>query len=227
MTESTRAIPALLLILGAVGAAPAPAQVVAGTTSSQVLHRVDAELPKGAEIQANYDVSCKVLFDVGTEGLPTAVSVSDCDSPFREAAEAAGRQWRFRPTVVDGRAIPYVYSARLTFQRTTGQGAVHQELDTSASSASSQIRVLNKVQPALPEELRRMARQAQVGAFECKVRIDVGADGVPVDAVVLDAPEFLVGPLREAALQWRFQPVVVEGEARPFNYMWTMSWQTL
>jgi len=208
---------------------PALAQVAAGTTSSQVLSRVDPQLPSGVDVPANYEVSCKVMFDVDGQGMPAATTVSGCDEPFAEAARVAARQWRFRPTVVDGRGVAYKYSARLTFQRTTGATPVNQTLDTSTANASpsSQIHILQKVEPVLPAELRSMARTADIDEFTCKVRIEVDARGVPSDAVVLEAPDFLKNPLRDAALQWRFAPVVVEGQPQAFSYLWSMVWKGL
>lgn len=212
-----------------VHAGPAMAQVAAGTASSQVLVRVDPQVPGGIDVPANYEVSCKVLFDVDGQGLPASTHVTGCDEPFATAARTAAVQWRFRPAVVGGQAVPYKYSARLTFQRTTGQSSVSHILDTSTSTAAaaSQIRVLHKVEPILQKDLALVAAADGSNEFRCKVRIDVGVDGVPVDAVVVEAPEYLAPSLREAALQWRFEPVVVAGQPQAFSYMWSLAWTTL
>ena len=60
-----------------------------------------------------------------------------------------------------------------------------------------------------------------------RVRIQVGLEGVPTGAHVLEAPEFLRSDLVDAAMMWSFEPVVVEKQAQSFKYLWEHRWVPL
>ncbi len=207
---------------------PAQAQVVTGTASSQVLERVDPVLPAGALGGADYDVSCKIIFHVGGDGLPTQVQVSGCASPFFEAAQTAAVQWRFLPSIVEGHPQPYIYSARISFERVSS-GSLHHSFEApdGGSGSGSSVRILNKVEPQLSPAERQSMRGSVQGETHVKLKLHVDGAGVVTDVTVVDVPEALRSAYVEAAYQWRFAPVLVEGRPTPFDYMWSTTWQAL
>jgi hypothetical protein len=52
-------------------------------------------------------------------------------------------------------------------------------------------------------------------AIPAKVRVRIGADGVPLDAVYVSGPSFLETPAIATALQWRFEPLALHGLPAP------------
>lgn len=209
------------------GAAPeARAQSAAGTASGMVTHRVDPAMPPGVTGEARS--SCSVDFQVGTEGAPTSVTVKDCEEPFRTAAQEAAEQWRFVPNVLGGKAYPYKYTARLDFRHTTSEGSLKHQLSAGVdASPSSGIKVLNRAMPIIPDDWQqRLAREGLTEVF-WRVRIQVGPEGTPTSAEVLEAPDFLRDQLEQSALFWTFEPVVVEGDKQPFSYLWEHRWVPL
>ncbi len=221
-------IPALLALAAL---SPALAQSAAGTASTMVVSRVDAVMPAGVTGEAR--ASCKVAFKIGTEGAPepvapVSVTVTACDEPFKGAAEEAARQWRFQPNLLGGKAYPYTYTAQLDFRHTTSSGTLNHELAADPdASASGGIVVLNRAQPEIPEDWQRALKAEGLEEIFWRVRIQVGPDGKPTGAHVLEAPEFLRRELVDAAMLWRFEPVVVEDQAQRFKYLWEHRWVPL
>lgn len=217
---------ALTALLGLGGSPAALAQSAAGTASGMVTHRVDAVMPPG--VKGDVSSSCSVDFQVGTDGAPTAVTVRACEEPFRSAAQEAAEQWRFVPSVLGGKAYPYKYTAKLDFRHTSSSGSMKHQLSAGIdASASSGIKVLNRAMPVIPDDWQeRLAKEGLDEVF-WRVRIQVGPEGAPTGAEVLESPAFLRERLEQSALFWTFEPIVVQGEKQPFSYIWEHRWVPL
>ncbi len=200
------------ILLAWAAAAAAAETITTGTASPLVRERVDPELPP--ELVVREAVTCSVVFQVGTDGLPESVQVSGCPDAFREPVRQAALRWRFRPQVLGGQAVPYRYTARFDFAPTAGEAPFRAE--AGGAPVAGAVRVIHQEEPRVDEALLR-----RLGEVRCKVRIEVGADGVPERAEVVEAPDALREALVEAALRWRFEPVVVEGRAVPFTWVWS------
>jgi hypothetical protein len=66
----------------------------------------------------------------------------------------------------------------------------------------SELEVKKRVEPPYPEEARRL----NLGDQRCLVKVFVGADGVPFDAVVESCPRVFHDPVRAAVMKWRWHP---------------------
>ncbi|TNE89935.1 MAG: hypothetical protein EP330_09945 [Deltaproteobacteria bacterium] len=74
----------------------------------------------------------------------------------------------------------------------------------------SDVAVTHRVIPDLDEAW-------DYGFGECRVRVSVGTDGVPTDIEPLLCGAFHYGPVREALLRWRFEPVEQDERVVPFQ----------
>ncbi|WLT30141.1 hypothetical protein [Geothrix sp. PMB-07] len=70
-----------------------------------------------------------------------------------------------------------------------------------------QVSVRHQLKPGEPTKV----------AADVLVRLQIGEDGVPMDASVLSGPAFLHAESIQAALQWRFEPLAPHGLKAPLS----------
>lgn len=84
---------------------PETGEDASGATAGVIPPRALGELGAEYPATASGDRGCVVELVVGADGVPRDVQALDCESPFRQAAEAAATSWRFSPAERDGRAV--------------------------------------------------------------------------------------------------------------------------
>jgi arylsulfatase A-like enzyme len=52
-------------------------------------------------------LSCRIMFEVDTEGVPTSTTPIVCDERYADEVLAAAEKWRFHPWMVDGKPAPF------------------------------------------------------------------------------------------------------------------------
>jgi protein TonB len=73
------------------------------------------------------------------------------------------------------------------------------------SSAAISDHLIRRVEPQYPDIARRSGLSGAV-----RLRLDVGADGKVKSVTILDGPQVLANAAKEAVLQWRYRPYVVD-----------------
>jgi hypothetical protein len=113
-------------------------------------------------------------------------------------------RWKFKPPVVDG--IPAQVEGVLTF-----------DLDTRAwgpkdflNDAEGRKLATNIVDPVVPE-----GSVPPGTVFRIWVAVD--SDGIIIEEIVLDGPSKLFTPCDRALHQWHFQPILEDGQPRPYR----------
>jgi TonB family protein len=141
----------------------------------------------------------------------------DKGDPLLAAAEEAAKQWKFKPSLKDGKPLALV--ARATFNFLLS-GDVSETKDVTAdldhissfprrvrvSSGVSQGLLLRKVNPTYPEEAR--TERIQGGVL---LHAIIGKDGKIADLQVTSGPEALVAAAMEAVRQWQYRPYLILG----------------
>jgi hypothetical protein len=165
------------------------------------VHRVIPEYPVYIEPLA-HDVICAVELQVGVHGLPTQTTVLECPKDFRPATHDAARAWRFeRPAEPSRTRIEVVFQAwRPAPPVKAAPPVVHMQHAPIAEDGVTPLEVVHRVYPAYPEQ------DEAEGDAHCSVLVDVGADGIPIDAVVSGCPMAFHSQVVYSVLQWRWEP---------------------
>lgn len=192
-----------------------PAPRVGPATGIQEPRKVHDARPSYPEAARRERVQGVVVLEliVDEEGRVAEVDVlRGQPMGLTEAAVDAVRQWRYEPVLVDGEAVPVTLVATINFRLETGgpqpatewQGRpVHR-----TSPGTEPPTILSQTPPAYPEEARRAGVEGVV-VLECIV----DEEGRVVSAQVLRGqPLGLSEAAVEAVLQWRYEPVLKDGQ---------------
>jgi TonB family protein len=96
---------------------PAPPTPTGIVKQGQLIHRVDPYYPVIAKEQHS-EGTVRLNVTVGTDGAVRGVSVLGGPRLLIDAAEKAVRQWRYTPTLLDGKAVEFQREVDLTFRLT-------------------------------------------------------------------------------------------------------------
>ena len=96
-------------------AVPAPATPTGIVKQGQLIHRVDPEYPEIAKDQ-HAEGTVRLNVTVGPDGIVRGVALLGGPRLLVEAAERAVRQWRYTPTMLDGKPVEFQREVDLTFR---------------------------------------------------------------------------------------------------------------
>jgi len=94
---------------------PAPAVPTGIVKQGQLIHRVDPEYPQIAKEQ-HAEGTVRLNVTVGADGIVRGVAVLGGPRLLVDAAERAVRQWRYTPTILDGKPVEFQREVDLTFR---------------------------------------------------------------------------------------------------------------
>src|SRR6202034_2159245 len=96
-------------------AVPAPAAPTGIVKQGQLIHRVDPEYPQIAKEQ-HAEGTVRLNVTVGGDGMVRGVWAVGAPRLLVDAAERAVRQWRYTPTILDGKPVEFQREVDLTFR---------------------------------------------------------------------------------------------------------------
>jgi TonB family protein len=96
-------------------AVPAPATPTGIVKQGQLIHRIDPEYPEIAKDQ-HAEGTVRLNVTVGTDGIVRGVTLLGGPRLLVDAAEKAVRQWRYTPTMLDGKPVEFQREVDLTFR---------------------------------------------------------------------------------------------------------------
>jgi TonB family protein len=154
---------------------------------------------------------------VSERGDVESVRVFEGDALLAHAAEEAIKQWKFKPVVKDGKAIPVLSLVALNFLLSSddeNSKGVPPEiapardfpLRVRVSEGVSQKLILNKVNPIYPPQARADGTQGTV-----LLHVIIGVDGTIIDLQPISGPPSLVPAASYAVRRWRFRPYLLNG----------------
>lgn len=147
-------------------------------------------------MQARVSGLVLVEAQIGTNGAVEDARILKSVPLLDQAALDAVRQWRFTPTLLNGRPVPVIVTLTVRFVldspdevsdtvRNTGQGPL----------------VVKEVKPLYPLEALRSGAEGTV-----EVEITIGTDGKVQDSRILRSVPMLDEAALDAARQWEFVP---------------------
>jgi protein TonB len=92
--------------------APAPTSIV---KQGQLIHRVDPTYPEIASEQHS-EGTVRLNVTVGPDGIVRGVALLGGPRLLVDAAEKAVRQWRYAPTLLNGKPVEFQREVDLTFR---------------------------------------------------------------------------------------------------------------
>ena len=100
---------------------PASASPTGIVKQGQLIHRVDPEYPEIAK-DHHTEGTVRLNVTVGPDGIVRGVALLGGPRLLVDAAERAVRQWRYTPTLLDGKPVEFQREVDLTFRLS---GATH------------------------------------------------------------------------------------------------------
>jgi protein TonB len=94
---------------------PAPPTPTGIVKQGQLIHRVDPVYPTIAKEQHS-EGTVRLNVTVGPDGFVRGVALLGGPRLLVEAAERAVRQWRYTPTLLDGKPVEFQREVDLTFR---------------------------------------------------------------------------------------------------------------
>jgi TonB family protein len=147
-------------------------------------------------------------------------SVPKVDPILAQAIEDAVKKWKFKPVIVDGKAVPVISKITFNFvldnesQATNGvvaaiapANAFPQIVKGSKSIADGvQVYLLKSTKPKYPRAAKKAHIEGTVilGAM-------IGKDGIPYNLRVVSGNPDLAQAAIDAVKQWRYKPVLFLG----------------
>lgn len=146
----------------------------------------------------------RVRILIGDNGIPTQAVVVSGPSYLHEEARKAALEWRFEPLGPHGLKAPLTLtlSFQPIVQKPTGVAALE-----VTPVPTRQVVLSHRLGPG-----EALSKEPTV------VRILIGQDGVPIQAVVFSGPPYLHEKAIRAALEWRFEPLGRLGSMGPVPY---------
>jgi TonB family protein len=206
-------------VLAGQSADPPPSKPGDGVTAPVIVKEVKPEYPATALAdgkQGLVKLECVVKVD-GTVG--DVRIVESLDTELDKAAIAAIKQWTFKPGTRDGKAVPVIVEAEMSFAvRVKGPRLGSPEVVQLGPGVQAPA-LIKEVKPTYPVEVKQAGVQGIV-VLDCVVL----PDGTVGDVRVAKSlhPALDIEAIRTVRL-WRFRPGRKNGESVPVQVMIEMS----
>lgn len=167
--------------------------------------RVPFEYPAAAK-DKKIEGQVVLAVSLNEEGTVSDVQVISGPPELVPAAVEAVKQWKAKPYVVDGKAIPLKIKLPLDFHLSPGNGR------PLLSSNEAVPRILKTARPEYPALARESHTQGEV-----VVHALVGIDGTVKEVQVISGPPVLRDAAVKAVKQWVYKPLEVDGRVSEFE----------
>ncbi len=176
-------------------------------------HRVAPELPQ--DLRA---ITGSAIVSVGLDAEGKIVSVAIDDSTHEELnsyCEAAVRQWRFSPNLVDGQAVPCTVQVPFRFKG----DPLRKDVAAKAMVVDNRdLKPLRQPSPVIPAALAKAVGEAEVAFI-------VDEHGFVNEPEIRSSTQPELGEIaRQTVLNWKYRPALKDGEAvavkvlQPFRF---------
>jgi TonB family protein len=204
--------------------------------AARLIHRVDPEYPESAK-QAHIGGTVVLHAIIGKDGTTHNLEYVSGPSELTKAAMDAVQQWRYSPTLLNGQPVDFnteisvvftlggkappagEYEARMSpGQPAEGTQATPQVTTPAPAPAQKPTRIrlggklaarnlAHQVMPVYPED----AKHAHISGTVV-LHVIIAKDGSILSLEVISGPPELTGSTMQAVGQWRYKPVLLNGE---------------
>jgi len=206
--------------------AASPISVAPWVLHTKLVHEVVPQYPKAAR---NNKVQGDIFIDVvvdETGNVQTArlANCMNCSSALGDAALAAVKEWKYQPTLVDGKPVQvssFVVFRFLLLIKPSVAILTKSEKSTPAnealrgtgpgrlriSSGTAEANLIHKVEPEYPAQAKANHIQGDV-LLQCVI----DKEGNLIVINVLSGPPVLVEASVKTVRQWKYKPYTLNGE---------------
>jgi TonB family protein len=186
-----------------------PVVVTQELLSKRLVHQVKPTYPPEAKqlgIQGEVDLEVSV----NEKGEVSNIRVVKGHALLVLSALNAVKQWKYAPYLVDGVAVPVTSTVLVTFTLADTGSAAAKKDDAPLIRLHSEAMATNliyRVEPIYPLEAKQKGIAGDV-VFE----VTINEQGEVSDVQVLSGNAMLVSAAYEAVRQWRYTPVLLNGD---------------
>ena len=205
------AVAAVVTMLTGVGAAAQQAQIYKagdkGVTSPQIVTELKPSYTPEA-MRAKISGSVEMTTVIGTDGKPSDIKVvRSLDAGLDKKAIEALSEWRFKPAMKDGQAVPMLVTVEMSFTLRD-----RQVYDKTFTGVTAPV-VVKELKPSYTADAMRRKVSGSV-----EVEGIVGVDGKFTEVRVTKALDAdLDARAVAAAGQWLFRPATLNGHPVPYR----------
>jgi TonB family protein len=190
-------------------APPKPVVVSPELLSKNLVHQVDPIYPPECK---KLGIQGEVLLEVtiNKKGEVENISVTKGHPLLVLSALVAVKQWKYRPYLMDAAAVPVISTISVNFslqEAGTGTGKRTEPALIRLNSNAMAANVIYRVEPIYPPEAKEKGIAGEV-VFE----VTINEQGEVSDVQVLSGNAMLVSAAYEAVRQWRYTPVLLNGD---------------
>ncbi len=183
---------------------------------AEVLSWVDFKLPPDAEATTISAIAL-VEVTVNEKGEVYEARVLGGYPTFPRPALDAAVQWKFKPMLVNGESAPFIAKIILRYMSRGAAMSCNNKTEAPKSTpvkldAYSTPEVLSRIELEYPA----WAQWAKL-AGRVIIVVVVNEKGEVYEAKITSGHPWFAQMAIDAALQWKYKPLLVDGEAKPFT----------
>jgi TonB family protein len=188
---------------------PQPIKIGGNVAESRLIKRVEPVYP---ELARNARVQGKVVLTLTTdeEGNVVDVKIVNGHPLLVEAAATAVRQWKYSPTLLNGKPVPVMATVTVFFALDSDRNTSAQGQPIRVGSNIQESKLVHKVAPEYP----KLAMRARVQGKVILV-VTVDEEGNVSDVQTVSGHPLLNDAAVIAVRQWKYSPTYLNGEAVP------------
>lgn len=193
---------------------------ITGARKPKIVKKVNPVYPEDAvKKRIEGVVILEAVIDKNGKVKDTRV-ISSPDPVLTTAAEEAVRQWMYEPYVVSGGSQEVLFTVTMTFSLKKEPGVKKDDDNALTRLENSQKpKLVKKVNPVYPEVA---VLEKVEGVVVLEVTIDEQGK-VKAARIVSYSPPILNQAALDAVRQWRYEPFVKDGKAKPVTFTVTVT----
>jgi TonB family protein len=149
---------------------------------------------------------------IDENGVPQDIRVArSVGLGLDEKAIEAVQQWRFKPGLKDGKAVPVSANIEVNFRIPSADPVAMAAPASKPITVGGRVmesRVVQRIPPVYPANARTARVQGTV-----QLSVTIGPDGRVQDVQALSGPAMLTQAAVQAVAQWVYQPFLLNGQA--------------
>lgn len=194
-----------------------------GVQAAMLISRTPPQYPPEAK-KAGIQGTVRLRAVLARDGSVKTLELESGHPLLVDAALQAARQWKYRPTLLNGEPIEVVTTVDVNFVLDTPAGSIigsspgaqAPEPSTAARATPERIRVgssvveaklISRTPPAYPSDARKAGIEGTV-----RVKATIAMDGSVRPLEVASGHPMLAPAALEAVRQWKYRPTMLRGE---------------
>jgi TonB family protein len=184
-----------------------PVVVTQELLAKNLVHKVQPLYsPEAKQLGIEGEVLLEVI--VSAKGEMENIRVTKGHPLLVRSALDAVKEWKYQPYLVNGAAVPVISTVSVNFTLQDSSGAPGKKrIATGSYHSDAMAQTSSTVEPIYPPEAKQKGVEGEV-VFE----VTINEQGEVSDVQVLSGNAMLVSAAYEGVRQWRYTPVLLNGD---------------